>query len=102
MWLYLCIMSAIFLHQFSDIWTVKSIYQINPNQYLSLINTIVSGSYSPERFYRDFEYNTLLVQEMIDESYSDINKITKLKSFLTYLNTEIPNTEREEFDDAFN
>jgi hypothetical protein len=99
-------MSAILLHQFSDIWTVKSIYQINnPNQYFALVDTIVSGMYSPEHFYRDFEYNTRLVQEMIDKyesDYSSAVKITKLTSFLTYLNTEIPNTEREEFDNAFN
>ena len=84
---------------FVSVYHVKSIYDMDDSTYHNLVDTIVRDKYCPDNFYRDFSYSKCIVKEIINEcSAYDSIVLEKLTHFLEYLNTEIPNTEREEFE----
>ncbi len=91
----------------SHIAEARSIYTLQLTDFELLIRAILTGEYSPENFYRDFTYNVLLVHEILAEYESVVDKsvecVESIEIFKTFLHalSALPNTEREEFDEAF-
>ncbi len=81
-----------------------------------LVTAIVQNRYDPETFYRDFSYAKPILNELILEYIECCNELYEQESddydqcaqvlhrlwtFKEALASNIPNTEREEFDAAF-